>query len=334
MKRKIAIVIALLLTVLAVTGCGNNGLADYKKAMDKTGQIEKGQSSGEFTLNMDFNTDSMSQEDIAELNYYKEVTGSFQSTFDNESNQMIARNYMNLGGLGFDFDYYQNGSEVFLKLPIIGKYMRMNDIIKSIEKQQSQEEFSQLISEDTKKALSEEWIGLLKKENVFQGKDIVLTTPDGEVKTTVYTIIITDDQFKTLASDSAVILSKDGNFKTNVNAFLKKKSGQLQSKEVNIDEILADVKEQMKKDYLKDFKYTAYVDIDGYIVNETIEVQMTRDAITNGEPKEITYKMELNNWDINKKQKFEFPQLTTENTLVTDDLGETMPSLFKSMFGQ
>ncbi|MEL7655193.1 MAG: hypothetical protein AAGU75_04710 [Bacillota bacterium] len=332
MKRKFALIIVLLLTALTVAGCGNNGLVDYKKAVDKTDQIEKGQSSGEFTLNLDFNTDGMSQEDIAEMNYYKEMTGSFQSTFDDKSNQMIARNYLNLGGLGFDLDYYQNGNEMFFKLPIIGKYMKMNEVIESMGEQQGGEDFSQFISEETLQALSREWIALLNKENVFKGKDIILTTPDGEVKTTVYTITINDEQFQTLASNAMNILSKDENLKSNFYSVIEKKNGQALTNESCFDEFFANAIKQMEKDHLVNFKYTAYVDIDGYIVNETITFKITRDALEQGEPKEISFNLDLRNWDINQQQKFEFPELTGENTLKTEDLDETMPSIFKNMF--
>jgi len=309
MKRKLALIMVLLLIVLAAAGCGNNGLADYKKAVDKTDQITRGQKSGEFSLTMDFNTEGMTQEDINELNYYKNMSGSFRSAFDHSNNLGIYRNYLNLGGLGFDFDLYQNGDEKFVKLPIVGKYMKMDDLLK--EATQGMEEQSIMISDETFEALSAEWVGMLKKEDVFKGKDIVLTTPDGEVKTTVYTITLNDSQVKALAENSINILSEDIT--------------------LNSGEFVAEMKEHILKEAIESFRYTAYVDIDGYIVNETIEVNIQREALEQGEPKTISFNLELQNWDINKDQKFEFPVLTDENTMKNDDLDQTMPSLFKNL---
>jgi hypothetical protein len=228
MKRNIALIVVLLITVLAVTGCGNNSLGDYKKAVDKTDQIVKGQNSAEFSTTLDFNTEGMTPEAINELNYYKNMSGSFRSVFDSSSNQGIYRNYMNLGGLGFDFDLYQNDDEIFAKLPIVGKYMRLDDMMKKAG--QSTEKPSKLISEDTMKALGAEWVGMLKQEDVFKGKDIVLTTPDGEVKTKVYTITLNDAQVKSLEENALAILSKDENLKANFEALIKEKVDQSQKK--------------------------------------------------------------------------------------------------------
>lgn len=330
MKRKFAFMIVMLLTVLTVTSCGNNGLADYKKAVDKTDQIERGQSSSEFSLSMDLNTEGMTQEEINELNYYKDITGNFQTVFDSSTNQTISRNYLNLGGLGFDFDLYKNGDEMFVKLPIIGKYMKMDDIMKKAGEEVNTEKKTELISEDSLDALTKEWVGVMKEENVFRGKDIVLTTPDGEVKTTIYTITLNDDQIKILARNSIDVLAKDEKLKSNFESMIEKNMDQ--SKKVSYEEFFSNIKEQMEKDTIESFQYTAYVDIDGYIVNETIDVKVKREALEKGEPKEITYKMELKNWDINKKQKLEFPVLTEDNTMKTDNLDETMPSLFEGLF--
>ena len=74
MKSKIALIMVLLMTVLAVTGCGNNSLIDYKKAAEKTDQIVKGQNSTEFSVTLDFNTEGMTPEAVNKLNYYKNMS--------------------------------------------------------------------------------------------------------------------------------------------------------------------------------------------------------------------------------------------------------------------
>lgn len=328
MKRMVALITVLLMTVLAVAGCGSNSLADYKKAAEKTDQIVKGQNSAEFSTTLDFNTEGMSTDAVNELNYYKNMSGSFRSVFDSSSSQGIYRNYMNLGGLGFDFDLYHNGTDKFIKLPIVGKYMKLEDMLKEAE--QSPVKPSELISKDTVKALGAEWVGMLKQEDVFKGKDIVLTTPDGEVKTKVYTITLNDEQVKTLEENVLTILAKDENLKANYEVVKEKKADW--KKPASFEEFIGEAKEQLRKDTVENFQYTAYVDIDGYIVNEAVEVMIKRDAAEQGEPKSISFRLEMKNWDINKDQKFEFPILTDENTMKSNDLDQTMPSLFKNLF--
>ncbi len=328
MKRIFAAMLVLLVTALAVTGCGANSLADYKQALDKTDQITKGQSSGEFAVAMDFNTDGMTQEEINELNYYKNISGSFQNTFDYSNNQEIYRNYINMGGLGFDIDIFKNGEEMFVKLPIIGKYMNTDELMKEIKK--SPVEKPDFLSEDTLESLGEAWVGMLKEEDIFKGKDIVLTTPDGEVKTTVYTITLNADQIKAFAEIAISILSEDEALRSNIEDLLAKNANQPELPD--FDELVVKIREHMKMDAIESFQYTAYVDIDGYIVNEVIAVEITKVAKNAGEPKEISFYLEVKNFDINKDQKIEFPVLTEENTLKADELGQRMPSLFKNMF--
>ena len=132
MKKNMIIILTIIL-VLLLAACNTNNLEEYKKASEKTEQIKKGNTSGEFSLNMNFNTDGLSAEKIKNLNYYKDMKGSFNVSFDEESKKSIFRNYLNFGGLGFDFDIYANGDEMFMKLPVVGKYMNFNQIQRSID---------------------------------------------------------------------------------------------------------------------------------------------------------------------------------------------------------
>lgn len=328
MKRITALILVLLLTVLSAAACGTNGLADYKKAAEKTDQIAKGQCSAEFDLNMDFNTDGLSQEDISELEYYKNMSGSFQSSYDHEKHLGIYRNYLNLGGLGFDFDLYKNNSEMFVKLPVVGKYMKLDDLLEQAV--QSQTPQPEMISEDTLEALGREWVGILNEEDVFKGKDIILTTPDGEVKTTVYTITLNDDQVKSLEEKALTIFARDENLKRNFTELAEKKTDHEMT--ATFDEFITEMKAGLKHETIEKFQYTAYVDIDGYIVNETVEVKIKKDELKPGKPKAIQFSLNMKNWNINKDQKFDFPVLTDENTTKPGDLDQTMPSLFRNLF--
>ncbi len=330
MKRKLTFIIVLLLVALTATSCGNNGLADYKKAAEKTGQITKGQNSGEFKLTMEFHTEGMTKEEINQLNYYQDVSGSFRSQFDDATRQGIYRNYLNLGGFGFDFDIYQNGDEIFAKLPVVGKYIKLDEIIKEAGKKQITEEQPCMVSEKAKNALRKEWAETLKEENVFKGKNIVLTTPDGEVKTTVYTITLNDEQVKKLASNSIQILSEDETLKSNFQSMIKNDTDQ--TKADDYEEFFKKMQERIQKDTVESFQYTAYVDIDGYIVNETMEFYITREALELGEPSDIRFHLELKNWDISQKQNFEFPELGDGNTMGAEGLEDTMPSILKNLF--
>ncbi len=328
MKRIFVAIFALLMAV-SFTSCSFDSLEDYKKAAEKTEQIKKGQTSGEFSVIMEFNTEGMSNEQIKELNYLKDMRGSFSASFDDEAGLGIIRNYLSLGGLGFDMDIYINGDEIVMKLPVLGKYMRIDEMQAPLDVEKLEKD-GVMINEETQARLGEKWLGLLKKEDVFKGKDIVLTTPDGEVKTTEYTIRLKDEQIKSLAKDALDILSKDEKLKRNYEENFRKYVSRLE--DTSFEKLLSDVGEDMEKNTVENFNYTAYVDIDGYIVNELIEFELKKKEITPASISGISYRLDIKNWDINKEQKFECPVLTEENTVDMDEIDKEMPPIMKDLF--
>ena len=328
MKRIFIIIFALLLA-LSLASCSSDSLGDYKKSVENTEQIRKGQTAGEFSMEMEFNTEGMTEEQIKALNYFKDMKGSFNVAYDDEMEKGIFRNYLNFGGLGFDFDLFVDGKEVFMKLPVIGKYMRIDELQAPMIKQPGEEEM-ELISKETQDKIGEKWLGVLRAEDVFKGKDIVLTTPDGEVKTTEYTIKLSDEQVKSLAEYSIDILSKDEKLKENYEELIKKNADTL--KDTSFEKLFSDIKENMKDYSSEGFSYTAYVDIDGYIVNEMMAFTLKVDNAKPSTAKSLSYKLDIKNWDINKEQKFDFPVLTEENTLDMDQMEEGIPFMMEDLF--
>lgn len=329
MKRLLTVIFTVLLAV-SLAGCSFDSLEDYKKAAEKTEQIKKGQMSGEFSVVMDFNTAGMTEEQIKELNYFKEMKGNFSAAYDDEASKGIFRNYLNFGGLGFDFDLFVNEEEIFMKLPILGKYMRLDEMQQSMIVEQQADGASEIISKETKNELSAKWLGMLNKEDVFKGKDIVLTTPDGEVKTKEYTIRLNDDQIKGLAEECIDIVSKDEKLKGNYEKHIKKNVKQL--KDTPFEKLISIIEEEIKDYKVEGFNYTAYVDIDGYIVNEVIELAMKAEDAGPACMKGFNYRLEVKNWDINKKQEFKFPELTEENTVDMDQMNQNMPFMMENLF--
>lgn len=327
MKKLLLIIITLLLAV-SLAGCGANNLEDYKKAVEKTDQIQKGRTAGEFSLEMNFNTEGMTEEQIKQLNYFKRMSGGFDVVYDDEAEKGIFRNYMNFGGLGFDYDIYVNGNEVFMKLPIIGKYMKLDEMQAQMDSAQYEE--MELISEESQKAISEKWLGILRDEDIFKGRDIVLTTPDGEVKTTEYTIKLNDEQIKSLAAYSADILSKDEKLKENYRKYIQENVEHMEDK--SLEQVFSDLKDNMMEFTVESFNYTGYVDIDGYLVNETVEFSMKSENSGKAAMERFSFRLDVKNWDINRAQKFEFPELTEENTLNIDEIDKNMPSVMEDLF--
>lgn len=324
MKKLLSILLIAML-VLSLAACNTDNLAEYKKALEKTDQITKGQLSADLSMVMDYNTDDLTAEEIKELNYFKDMSGSFNVVYDDEAEKTILRNYMNFGGLGFDFNMYINGEEVIMKLPVVGKYLKMNELNSVNIDEEAYDQ--KIISQETLEAITEKWIGLMKEDDVFKGKDIILTTPDGEVKTTEYTITLSDEQIRTLVKESAAIAAKDETLKQfyDDNVSIK-----VDEEEITFDEMIESIEKNIENYKAENFKYTALVDIDGYIVSENISysIKSTKpDLILRG----MDYNLDIKTWDINKEQIFDFPVLTDENTIKTDNM-EELPDLMKDLF--
>ncbi|MGE5678049.1 MAG: hypothetical protein ACM3ZR_08340 [Pseudomonadota bacterium] len=330
MKKTIIAVLALMLAIsFTLAACSADSLGDYKKAAEKTDQIIRGRTEGEFSLTMDFDTEGMTEEEIKNLGYFRKIEGSFSAVSDNEAGKGIYRNYLNLGGIGFDFDMFINGAEVFAKLPVIGKYMRLDSLQQAALDTQKDGDAG-LVSGETLEGINGIWLGMLRKDDIFKGKNIVLTTPDGEVKTTEYTIRLNDEQIKALAAGSIGLLLKDNTLKENYEKLAAKNVEPLKDK--TVEELLLDMSKKLDIYRIENFAYTAYVDIDGYIVNEKLEFSIKADNAGEDAVTGVVYKLDIKNWDINKEQKFDFPVLTEENTLDPNRMDENMPSVFEDLF--
>lgn len=328
MKKKISLILVLM--VILLTACNTNNLAEYKKAAEKTEQIASGQTTGEFLLITEFNSEGLTPEEIRELNYIKDMSGSFSVVFNDDEEKSIIRNYFNFGGLGYDFEVYINGEEMFMKLPVVGKYMKIDDMSAFGEEMYQQED--DVISEDTVSQFSKKWLSLMNEEDVFKGKDIVVTTPDGEVKTKKYVIKLNDEQIKALLKDSVEILSKDNDLKKLYEENIRTIAEPLEDK--TFEEALLDIKNNTDKYYVENFTFTAYVDIDGYIVNQIIELLLKAKDVDKGGIESFSYSLNIKNWDINKKQSFDFPVLTDENTMNIEDMDAEMPASMKDFFNK
>ncbi|HHZ00068.1 MAG TPA: hypothetical protein GYA03_03115, partial [Tissierellia bacterium] len=231
----------------------------------------------------------------------------------------------------YDFEVYVNEDQVFIKLPVVGKYLKINEEMLSEGEKYSE---NQIISEETKKEFIKRWLSLMNEEDVFKGKNIVLTTPDGEVKTREYTIKLKDEQIKALLKDTAEVLSRDESLKSffdkNIRVNMGKTEEELKTK--TFEEVLDHILKSTEEFKVDNFTYKASVDIDGYIVNEIIDISLkTIDAEKEGITG-IRYHLDIKTWDINKDQKFEFPALTDENTLKPEEMKENMPSGIEDYF--
>ncbi|WP_432662927.1 hypothetical protein R9X47_20360 [Wukongibacter baidiensis] len=331
MKRVLLVLLSVIL-IISLVACKKNDFDAYIKAVNKTNEIKRGQESINYKMNIDFDTEGLTSEEIKDLKYFKNFESKFNLTFDNDLNKTIGRNYFNFGGLGFDMTFYNNGKESFIKMPILGKYLVLDEKLMGnyLEDKDIKNEGKECISEKTIEELGQNWIDTIKRDDVFAGKDSVMTTPEGEVKVTEYTIKLTGEQFKKLLTESGDILLKDKELKETIEAYVRKSVKE--ELDFNFNDAISNFKEAIKESKFENLSYIAFIDIDGYIVKEKIEFNIRFTGEKHEGMNGFEYYLEMNRWDIEKEQEFKFPELTEENTMDTDEIDQGIPFMFESLF--
>lgn len=329
--KKVFVIFLSIILIISLTACGKNDFEAFINASNKTSNIKKGQEDLTLNLNLDFNTEGLSSEQLKELNYFKSIEARFNTAYDKELEKTISRTYFNFGGLGFDVNFYDNGEKSFIKMPIIGDYMLIDEELKGNFTQDMEAEGAEgeFISEEAFKAIKDKWLNIIKRDDVFAGKDSVMTTPDGEVKITEYSIKLTDEDFKTFLNESIDIIMDDKNLKENITKYIKLDNEG--KEEINIQEFFDSFEKSLEQSKIKNLKYKAYIDIDGYIIKEVLDFHIKFEDMSMNRMKELKYSFEINRWSIEKEQKLEFPELTEENILDPEEVDQGVPFIFENV---
>ncbi len=331
MKKKSLICFGIMLIIMILTvGCKKNDLLDYKNSKEKTSDIKSGKVAYEFEVVIENKLEGLSQKQINDLDYFKNIVSKANTVFDDNENKFISRNYYNFGGMGFDVDIYGKDEEFFIKIPVIGKYIKLDSEKTNKQQNTDQETENNIMSDKTLKKINKNWRELLTDEDVFGGKDSVLSTSDGEVKATKYTISLTDKQIKKFISESIDTFAQDQKLRQQMKKHIKFSDDKKSVK--NLDKIFKEFKNLIKKGKVEEFNYVGYSDLDNYLIKESINISMSFNAVGPGDLKCIDYSIDIDRWDIGEKQEFDYPIIEDKDIISQDNANEQMPSVFKDMF--
>jgi len=327
MKRIVCILFVLAIFI-NLTGCGKADLQTYREASKKTSEIKSGKMSYDIRVENEFNTAGLSQDVVKQLNYFRIIESKADITFSEAEgkNKIISRNYFNFGGMGFDSVFYDNKGVSFIKMPIVGKYMILEEMFKESQTNNDKENLS---LDGTMKKIEEIWLSMLAEKDVVSGQNTILTTEDGEVKTTSFTIAPTEDQIRTFLKEVLDIIAEDKALENLILSNEVMGNGQ----KLSNGELAKNLENIINQIDIKDFSYTGYIDIDGYIIQEDIEVNMKMKDEKIGSVQSQKFTLQIKNWSIDKPQEFDFPELTEENTLDMSDMNQGVPIIFEDILG-
>lgn len=336
MKRKlVSIILTLMLMVTMISGCTDNSYEKYLRAVEKTESAAK--YSGDFTISIkaDINTEGLTKEELKSVNLYNnlEISNSYKS--DKELGLFESNLYINFGGLGFDIKYYDDSIKAFLKMPIVEKYVYMDDLSaldSGSDLETTNMDFakvSDIMSEESKEEIAKLWKDAIDQDNIVKGKESLIETKEGEVKATQYTIKYEDEMFKELIIKSMLILYKDEKFmESGLINFSKD-----QSSNMEFDA------ELLRKEFLdilmiEKFELNAYIDIDGYIVKEDMDLLIT----SNDKDVNVLDKLSVNYtskmYNFGKNQNIVIPFKDDLDFMSRQEMENGLPSLFEDVFSR
>lgn len=314
--KKILTIILVILAVVSLIGCNQDYLQNYKEAVEKTDRRSQGKESIKISINNDFNQENISQEIIEELNYLKniefEVTSSFNESYSK------SRAYIKYRGLGYDINLYTGESETLVQIPIINKYIKIDseDLGFNEDEENNFEGMEELTSK-----IQGEWLDLLQKEDVVKGKRDLMTTQDGDVKVDKYTISPSEEQLRLfLKKFFAVLRSEEESLKALI---------QNQNEKVNVEEIVNNLENVIDEFEKITFKNEAYIDVDGYIVKEFINIDLENYDPQPGSNSKISVKVEIENWENEADQIIEIPEVEESDLIDLDSIENNFESFIK-----
>lgn len=190
MRNKLLLVLSgLLILVLLAGGCSADPLQSYLHAVKKTEQVNKGQMLVQFNHTMDFNGSGLTVEDRKNLEMFKEVEGTFTLKFDRDNELSMLDGHVDMIGMGFDLKAYCDEDRTVLMLPMFTKYL-------VVEAKPATEK--EPVTGDMDNKLEALWNGMLSNKNVTREEGKLISTPEGEVKTTAYNVALSQREIEKL----------------------------------------------------------------------------------------------------------------------------------------
>lgn len=302
-KKRLMLLIGVLIFIL--TGClHGEDFEAYRAAVAKTDAVNSGRARTEIQVESTFNQDALDASLPAELKTFENYLFTMEERFNHQANQSIIEIFYYNNALGTDLYLYQVGDgKMYLKVPFINALFDVN-----AQPQGNIGGFS--------KAVGEEWQRMLKAENIFRGEKTLIKNKDGDVKATKFTVKPSALQLDVFMTQLRLALIKH---KTEFVALAKEMElGEGITEEVFVTIVNA----MMDAITITGYEEVAYVDIDGYVIEEKVIIDLryanTPEVNNLFETQRITFTHTL--WEIERKQPLDFSAMNQLEILPLQNL--------------
>lgn len=306
MKNFKIITLIVMFSLIGLMSTGCMSAADYESYMNaviKTDEIRKGISTMEVSVENTLNQalmDQLTQDERETFEKMKSIKVNITNRFDLEQKQSIMDVYLYYNQLGTDIKVFKpSENELYLKLPYLEGVF---DIREGFDVNQMD---TDKISGFTKEVASQ-WNAMLEVENIFVGEKTIIENEDGEVKSTMYTVKPTVAQLDAfMRSLRTSVLSHQEELKIFLEEMNMAGSDISKLDDATYEDLVNAIFDSIT---ITRYEETAYVDVDGYIIDEKMVIELQYESSENVNHIFETQRIEVHhqNWDIEKSQEFDF----------------------------
>lgn len=315
MKRIFAL---LMLLSLILTSCQvKEPLRSYIEAVERTEAVDEGQSLFSIEVKNTYRDDEdLDVGDDLQFEMYSQYDFT-----DSEHEKLEAHSYLYTGDIGMDFSFYSEDDTIFIKLPFEENYLVIdyNTINQEATTFQGEDVFTILFQ-----PFMEKWLSILQEENVVRGEKTIMTTEDGDVKATKYTIQLNEEQLEALIIELFSILKSNSDLLVSTaNSYMD-----CVLSEDELIQLIDDFQSELLKSEMS-MTVVSYINADGFIIDTEVEYTVKYDDEDMPIESQV-YLIRMEEWDIYKDQNFNIPELTEDNSLTMDEFENEMNVLFKN----
>lgn len=308
-KRAAAVGLGLLLIlalIMTMTGCSGAAYDKLMKAEAKTDAATTGVTTTRITLENDFDTTNLTAEELKMVNYMKKVTYEGTARFDRERGQMASDLYLSMGGIGFDAEVYSFDGETYIKLPVMKKYMNVEDLMTfegaSVGAQQ------EVLSKAALEKLGDIWSAVATPDNVKKTGSALLRTDYGDLKTTRYTIEVDPAVVQTALIDSVKVISEDL-AERNTQADFSAVAGEMTALEMDEVSMISEVSSS------------------GYVVRDDVLIRYHQPGLA------TSIRIEIIRDKLDEAIALSLPEITASDLYTSEALDREMPGALDDLLG-
>lgn len=319
------LIITTLMIMIFLIGCEQDALNYFQEASVKTDEIVRGKSTLDIQAMIEVSESMKEVEpELAEL--LNNITYSSENQFDKTSEEHLVRQYLGTNMMGFDTVYYNNKGFEYVKVPFVGKYLKMEDLLE-LESFDTSIYDEPPVTQETLQTISEAWLDLVEEDDVVNLGNEVVDTPEGEVKVKKLVVTFSNEQVKVFLNKALDMIAVDETFKKKITEYpiyTTDDDGKMTVADVDFDiepeKIIEYFRALLDDIVIEEFKMVTYVDVDQYIIESEYNIHISFVGDIEEYLKRIKFNSTYQLYDLHEDITFEFPEINEQNTITLNAL--------------